>query len=313
MNRPTIGVIGIGYWGNKIAREYLTIQRRFGTVRLAAICDARKDQLEKFRARLQYPRKRTHSDVQDFLQSDIQGVHICTPNDTHYEIASSALDQGKVVLVEKPLTMRYIDAQRLVKKGQDLNLPVITGHIYRFNAAVKRAAQIVREEAFGRVIHVKIEWKALATFRDPKRDILFDLGPHPFDITNMLIDEWPHQVKCSTYDPRGVGISEIAYMQAGYRNQKVAHIELNWTYPAKTRAVSVIGQRQSLQIDCLNQVIDLYPSAGRPFRISSKRNNAMRAELLYFGKCCNRLEDPIGLGEFGLKVTEILDKKIRYV
>ena len=301
-------MIGLGYWGSKIAREYLTIQRRLGGLRLAAICDMERDRVETFRRRNGYPRKRAFCNIGDFLKSGIQGVHICTPNATHYEIASSALDHGKAVLVEKPLTTRTSDAKRLVRLGARLDLPVMAGHIYRFNAAVKRAAEILHEETFGDIRHIKIEWKALATFRDPQRDILFDLAPHPFDITNMLIDEWPLKVKCSLHDPRGVGINEVAYIQAGYGGRKSVHIELSWAYLPKTRSVSVIGNGQSLQIDCLNQAIYLYHDSSPPERVTFERNNAMRAELLHFGKYCNRSKDPMSLGEIGLRVTEILDE-----
>ena len=311
MSRPAIGVVGIGYWGTKIAREYLTIQRKFGTVELAAICDSREGQIQKFRARLGYPRRRTFSELQDFLKSGVEGVHICTPNDTHYEIASSTLDEGKAVLVEKPMTMKYRDAESLVRKGADLNLPVIAGQIYRFNNGVKRAAQIVQGGALGDISHIKIEWKALATFHDPNSDILFDLGPHAFDITNMLIGEWPIHVECSSYDPRSTGISEIAYLRASYKDRKAVHIELNWAYPAKTRTVSVIGKRKSLHLDCLNQIITMYSNSARPVRMGFRRNNAMRSELLYFGKCCSHLNDSMGIGEIALKIVEILDKKTR--
>jgi UDP-N-acetylglucosamine 3-dehydrogenase len=308
LSRPAIGVIGIGYWGTKIAREYLTIQRKFGTVKLAAICDNRSEQVQAFRTGVGYPRKRTFSDLQDFLKSDLQGVHICTPNDTHYEIASSALDEGKAVLVEKPMTTSYRNAQNLVRKGADLDLPVIAGHIYRFNNGVKQAAQIVQRGALGEISHMHIEWKAFATFHDSNSDILFDLGPHTFDITNMLIGEWPLHVEYSSYDPRRIGINEIAYLRASYKNRKTVHTELSWTYPSKTRSVSVIGQRKSLHLDCLNQIITMHSGSARPVRIGSRRNNAMRSELLYFGKCCSRLNDSMGIGKTALRIVKILDK-----
>jgi UDP-N-acetylglucosamine 3-dehydrogenase len=308
LSGQAIGVLGIGYWGTKIAREYLTIQRKFGTVKLAAICDNRPEQIQRFRTRMNYPRKRTFSDLQDFLKSDIKGVHICTPNDTHYEIASSALDEGKAVLVEKPMTTSYRDAQSLMRKGAGLDLPVIAGHIYRFNNAVKLAAQIVQHGALGEVSHMHIEWKAFATFHDSNSDILFDLGPHTFDITNMLIGEWPLRVEYSSYDPRRIGIDEIGYLRASYKNRKTVHTELNWTYPTKTRSVSMVGKRKSLHLDCLNQIITMYSGSARPVRINCTRNNAMRSELLYFGKCCSRLNDPMGIGKTALRVVEILDK-----
>jgi UDP-N-acetylglucosamine 3-dehydrogenase len=311
LSKPAIGVIGIGYWGAKIAREYLTIQRKFGTMRLAAICDSRQEQVQTFRSRIGYPRKRTFSNPQDFLKSGVHGVHICTPNSTHYEIASSALDEGKAVLVEKPMTISYRDAQGLVKKGADLNLPVIAGHIYRFNNGVKWAAQIIQRGTLGDISHLDIEWKAFATFHDSNSDILFDLGPHAFDITNMLIGEWPLHVKYSSSDPRRTGINEIAYLHASYKDRKTAHIELNWAYPAKTRSVSVIGQRKSIHIDCLNQIITMYSGSARPHKIGFRRNNAMRSELLYFGKCCAQLNDSMGIGDIALKVVGILDKTRR--
>jgi UDP-N-acetylglucosamine 3-dehydrogenase len=307
LNRPKIGVIGLGYWGNKIAREYLTIQRRFGGLTLAAVCDLDKDRIETFRHHHGYPLKRLFSNIDDFLASEVQGVHVCTPNASHFDIAISALDLGKAVLVEKPMTTSYRDAKTLVKQGARLGLPVMAGHIYRFNAAVKRAANLVHAETLGKIRHIKIEWKALATFRDPQRDIIFDLAPHPFDITNMLIDEWPLKVKYSLHDPRNVGVNEIAYIQATYRGQTSVHIELSWAYVPKTRAVLVIGDRRSLQLDCLNQNIHLYHDSRKSKKVIFERNNAMRAELIHFAKYCTRPREPLDLEKVGLRVVEILD------
>jgi predicted dehydrogenase len=220
------------------------------------------------------------------------------------------MERGKAVLVEKPLTTEYGDALRLLKKSADLSLPVLAGHIYRFNNSVRKAADIIHSGILGQVSHIKIEWKALWSSPLPQRDILFDLGPHPFDITNILIKEWPASIRSSFHDPRLAGVNEIAYLQAKYSKRKTVHIELSWVFPTKTRSVAVIGDKNSLQMDCLNQRLTLF-TRNRAQTIDVERNNTMKDELLYFANCCDIGRDPKGLGQIGLEVVRILDRTIR--
>jgi predicted dehydrogenase len=302
--------MGLGYWGTKIAREYLKVQRETGLVKLAAVFDKKHAAVSKFLDHYPLARSRAYFGLDEFLESQIQGVHICTPNDTHYQLAELALEFGKGVLVEKPLTTDYSQAEKLLRTGRNSNLPVLTGHIYRFNNGVRKAAGMISRGSLGKVSHLGIQWKALANFPERQRDILFDIGPHPFDIANILIKNWPNSVRSSLHAPRSKGINEVAYLQARYPKGRTAHIELNWVFPTKTRSVAVIGDKRSLLIDCLAQDLSLF-TRNRVQRVEVDKNNAMQDELLYFARCCSSREDPKRLGEKGLQVVRILDRMIK--
>jgi len=133
MRRFEVGVLGVGYWGRKIVEEYSSIQN----VKVKAVSDLMDRNLEYCRDRYQVP-VLVHDYKEVIEDNAIQAVHICLPNALHYQACKEALERGKHVLVEKPITLSSEDGRKLVELAEEMNLTLSVGHIYRFNNAWPR-------------------------------------------------------------------------------------------------------------------------------------------------------------------------------
>ena len=143
MIKIKIVVIGAGRWGKKHIEEYLKIK----DVELSWVSDLSKENLKLCEEK--YNIKNVTTDYNDILSSDIQAVSICTSNETHFEICKDALNAGKHVLVEKPLTLDSKKAYELVKIAKKSKKLLAVGHIFRYNNAINEVKKLVENNYFG--------------------------------------------------------------------------------------------------------------------------------------------------------------------
>jgi len=276
-----VGVIGVGYWGKKIANEYLQLSKENSFVDLYAICDLLEDNL-KYYENNGVPRV-TRNYKETISSSNVDAVNVCTPNETHYKICTEALEAGKHVLVEKPMTLSSAEAYELVDVAHKENLVLSVGHIFRFNNALRMARDLIKNGFFGDIFHLKLQWTTLMPPIEG-RDIITDLAPHPFDILHFLLGSWPLKMTCKAKAYRRKKHEELAYIVAEFRNNVMAHIELSWLSPGKTREVYVIGSDRSAKIDCLSQDLKVFEDNGFHDVYVSK-NNTIQDELMHFVHC----------------------------
>jgi predicted dehydrogenase len=282
MKRTNVAVIGAGYWGKKIVYEYSELAKNGFEVNLSAVCDLSMENLQFCNKSYGIPN--ICSSLEDILSDrEIDAVNICTPSETHYKITKAALEEGKHVLVEKPMSLNSSEAYELVDLADEKGLVISVGHIYRFNNAVRKVRSLIEEGFFGDVFYLKLRWTTLCPPLKG-RDILTDLAPHPFDIINFLLNDWPSKLSCKAKTYRRKELEEVAYCVAEFDNGVMAHIELSWLLPGKTREVNVSGSKGFAKIDCLNQVIEGYKN-GEIYAIPVKRNNTIKDELEHFIKC----------------------------
>jgi len=282
MRRVNVAVIGVGYWGKKVLSEYAQLAKRNSDVCLHSVCDLSEKNLKFCEGNYDVPHlTKYHKNV--IASPEISAINICTPNETHYEICREALEAEKHVLVEKPMTLSSGEAYKLVDLARTKNLVLSVGHIFRFNRALEKVRSLVKNGFFGDLFWLKLQW---ATFMPPIEsiDIITDLAPHPFDILNFLLDEWPLKITCKAKAYRREKLEETAHVIAEFKNNVMANIELNWLSPVKTREVSVMGSKRFAKIDCLTQEIEVFEN-GHFYNIPVTRNNTIEAELEHFIKC----------------------------
>jgi predicted dehydrogenase len=219
------------------------------------------------------------------LSSDaIDAVHICTPNETHYQICKEALNAGKNVLLEKPMALRAKSAWELVGMAEHKDLILQVGHIFRFNNALKMIRDLMVQNYLGELYYLKLQWTTLCP-SPLGRDIIFDLGPHPVDILNFLLSKWPETVTCKAKAYRRKKLEELAYATMEFDEKVIAHMELSWLEPGKTRQVTVIGSERAANIDCLNQTIQVYENGdGDSFNLNVVKNNTIFDEISHFAE-----------------------------
>ena len=169
-----IGVIGYGYWGPNIVRNFNGID----SAKVISLCDLNDGVLGK--ARKLYPAMATSTDVNDVLSSkDIDAVAIITPVFTHFELAKKALENGKHVFVEKPFTSTVAQAEELVELADKKNLKIMVDHTFLFTGAVRRIKELIEEGTLGKLYYYDSMRVNLGLFQHDV-NVVWDLGPPRF-------------------------------------------------------------------------------------------------------------------------------------
>jgi UDP-N-acetylglucosamine 3-dehydrogenase len=304
-----VGVIGAGYWGKKVISEYLALAKEDPNVNLLRVCDIQEQNLRCCSEVFQIPKEQLLNSHKEVLAlGNIDAVHICTPNETHYEICKAALMAGKHVLLEKPMTLSSQQAFELeaLAKKEELGLQV--GYIFRFNNALREVRKLIRDNFFGDLYYLRLQWTTLM-LPTPKRDIIFDLGSHPVDIVNFLLDMWPSKVFCRARAYTRETLPETAYAVMDLDARIMASIELSWLQPGKERRVDVIGSKRSAAIDCLKQNVEIFENHGKnAFKIDVQRNNTILTELKHFVDHISENSESVNSGLVGPTNVLVLEE-----
>jgi len=295
-----VGVIGTGYWGKKLVDEFSNIQN----VSIEAIADLSEENL-KFCAD-RFGVDRTLSDYQDLLaMPDIKAVAIATPNETHYEICKTAIESGKHVLVEKPITLDSKQGWELVRLAEENNLSLSVGHIFRFNNAIAEIKRLIKERFLGKIFLVDFTWTNQEKLFEG-RDVIFDLAPHMFDMMNFLLDKWPVEISTVASSHRN-NVYETAHIHANFDDGLLASVYLSWVIPKKTRQLSLIGESRSMFVNAVGQQVTVFES-GYTYELGIERNNTIRDELLHFIDSIGKpMAETKNSGIVGVKTIEMIE------
>ena len=304
-----VGVIGAGYWGRKVIQEYLNLSQINKDVRLLAVSDVSPNSLALYKDKAHIPF--LYSDFKELIEHpDIDAVHICTPNESHFNIGMTALKAGKHVLMEKPIAVTPQHASEMVSFAHFRERILCVGHIYRFNNAIGEARRIIQSKKLGRLFHVRLQWTTYESLM-LGRDIIFDLGPHPIDIMNKLLDDWPETVNCNAISCRQTN-EEVAYISCEFKDGLSSQVEMSWLLPGKVRDLSIIGSEGSLKIDCLNQKMELYNGNHHTLTLEAVANNTILSEITHFVQNVSRVRDEKAQanlqnsGVLGARVVDVL-------
>lgn len=306
-----VGVIGAGYWGKKIINEYLALSKNDADVGLLGVCDVDEKNLKLCSEAFQIPKTLLVKNYKEILDSDdVTAVHICTPNETHYETCRQALMAGKHVLIEKPMTLDSQEAFELLRLAEKEKLVLQIGYIFRFNNALRKIRKLIKNGFFGDLYYLRLTWTTLI-HPTPKRDIIFDLGAHPVDILNFLLETWPRKVSCSAKSFTRKQLPEVAYATLDIAQHTLANIELSWLLPNKERSVYIVGSMRSARVDCLDQTVQIFENHDmEPYKIEVMRNNTILDELDNFVNHIRGAGDPLNSGEVGpINVSVLEDLK----
>ena len=260
-----IAVIGAGYWGAKLAREYAAIESSTNEASLSMVVDSYAPALNSVSAELGQNGRTFSTDYQDAIRSDrVDAVHIALPTPLHYATARSALEAGKHVLVEKPMASTSREAFKLASLAEQTGLVLQVGHIFRFNAALKMVRKMIHEGRIGKVYYAKLEW-TVDQIPSGDRDIVFDLAPHPIDVLNYLLDEWPVNVEAmgESYHRKKDSLEEMAFINLEFPDRITSNVYLSWIQPgSKDRLIRVVGEEGTLFCDALSQTVTLHTKKG---------------------------------------------------
>ncbi len=238
-----IGIIGYGYWGINLLRNFL----HTANCTVSAICDARPERLEK--ALLVEKNLETFTDVDDFLtHAKIDAVVIATPVFLHYLIAKKALLAGKHVLVEKPLTSSSNEAKELIEISEQKKLVLAVDHTFLYTNSVQKIKHLIDNGELGALQYFDSTRINLGLFQ-PDVNVIWDLAPHDISILNYLVKERPVSLQCTGQSHTNNGLENIAYLSLQYQSNFIAHFNCSWISPVKIRRILIGGDQKMCLYD----------------------------------------------------------------
>jgi predicted dehydrogenase len=255
-----LGVIGYGYWGPNLVRNFATGQR----TKVVAIAEQNANRRQV--AQTAYPHIKVVEDAKAlFADPDVDAVAIATPIFTHYELAKLALESGKHVLVEKPLTPSVAQAEELAALADKQKRTLMCDHTFVYTGAVRKIRDLVVTGELGRILYFDSVRINLGLFQ-PDFNVIWDLAPHDLTIMDYVISQtlglearWVSAIGASHYGRH----ENLAYVTVGFDNELLASVHVNWVAPVKTRRTIVAGDKKMVVWDDTSPVepVKIYDSS----------------------------------------------------
>ena len=318
-----IGVIGCGYWGPKLARNFHDLPE----CELSYVADFRNDRL--IHMQNLYPQVQVSEDYRDMLASEVDAVAIATPVSTHYRLGMEALRAGKHVLIEKPLAASSAEAWELVRTADSGKRVLMVGHTFEYNPAVEAVRTIIQSGQIGEIYYINATRVNLGLFQ-PDINVVWDLAPHDLSILNYILESQPLTVSArgGVYVQRERGIHDVAFLTLRYPGQVMAEVRVSWLDPVKTRRYTVVGSKKMLVYDDIAhaKVIIYDKGVDRPpysdtleeFQLSYRHGveyaypvlwtEPLRLECQDFVRSIQQGTKPRSDGRSGARVVDILEK-----
>lgn len=239
-----IGVIGCGYWGPNLVRNFAAMD----AVEVVGVSDLRPARLDFIRR--QYPAIKllTGQPSEIIGSAEIDAVVICTPVSTHFELAKQALEHGKHVLIEKPFTATVDEAEQLIELAEKKNLRLMVDHTFIYTGAVQTIKHQIDSGNLGDLYYFDSVRVNLGLFQHDI-NVIWDLAPHDVSIMDFLLGRSPRAVSATGAAHFETGIENIAYVTTFYDDKLVGHIHVNWLAPVKVRRTLVSGSKKMIIYD----------------------------------------------------------------
>lgn len=235
-----VAIIGYGYWGPNLVRNFSTVTN----CRIQIVADIKSERLQNL-IKL-YPSIKTTSEIEDVINNPtIDAVVIATPVFTHFNIAKRALEQGKHVLLEKPMTSTVQEAHELIELSEKKNKLLMVDHTFLYTGAVQKIKKLIDSGDIGAVKYFDSTRINLGLFQHDV-NVLWDLAPHDISIMNHIISEKPYSIQAVGISHTNNGIENIAYMTVNYNSDIIAHFNCSWTSPVKIRSILIGGDKKMI-------------------------------------------------------------------
>jgi len=292
------GVVGVGYWGTKVLEEYAALRDDGELDRVAAF------DLDESRLEAATDADDAFTDIDSLLES-VDAIHVCTNNQTHFDIAMAAMDRNVDVLVEKPLTTDRDRAFDLVERASESGQILQTGHVFRFANVVRTLRDLVDEGYFGEIQYYNVAWTHQIEPRDDG-DVLWDLIVHPLDILNFVSGAWPNVVGGTVGSFRRDDVNEVSTIQLADETTR-ANIQVSWVDPVRRRLFQVVGSERSAVAACAAQEMTVYED-GESFRYDVTPNNTIRTEAENFLDAIETRRNTFNSAIVGARIVDLIQE-----
>ncbi|KPK63694.1 hypothetical protein AMJ83_05700 [candidate division WOR_3 bacterium SM23_42] len=315
-----LAVIGLGHWGHRLIPKFL-VHPRVDGLYCHDVDASRRAMISK-----EFPEVIVASDYASVLANpEVDAVFVATPVATHYDLAKKALEHGKHVLVEKPLTNSVRDAQALVELAATRKLTLMVDHITIYHGAVRKIKDLIDSQSVGDIIYIDAVRVNLGIFQCDV-NVVWDLAIHEFAIIDYLLGEMPRAVTCVGAAHYGE-LEEAAYVTLFFGQGVIAHIHVSWLSPVKTRRLILGCTRKMLLFDdtspseklmLFDRGVGRSPDADVDGPAITYRDGATEAvsydttEPLFtvidaFLRSIHEKQEPLANGESGLRMVRILE------
>ena len=315
MVERNIAVIGCGYWGKNLVRNFSELGA------LHTICDVDPRVREQFRSR--YPEVNTESEYSQVLQNkEIKGVVISTPAVLHYQMVKEALVAGKDVFVEKPLALKVEEGEELVELAEKNNQVLMVGHLLEYHPGVVKLKELIDKGELGKIQYIYSNRLNLGKFRT-EENIMWSFAPHDISVLLLLMGgEMPQKISAHGGYYLHQDVADVTLTTMEFRDGVRAHIFVSWLHPYKEQKLVVVGDRKMVLFDDGNPKEKLFlyghqiewverkpvprPKEAEVIEVSSEE--PLRIECQDFLNCIETRQKPKVDGRKGLQVLEILSR-----
>jgi len=312
-----VGVVGLGYWGPNLARNFAAI----AGCELAWLCDGDADRLESVGASL--PRARRTGSLDELLEDrELDAVVLATPVPSHAELAERALAAGKHCFVEKPLAQTVADAERAVAAAERSRRTLMVGHLLEYHPGVAKLKQIADGGELGEIHYIYSNRLNLGKLRADE-NALWSLGAHDVSVLLHLAGEEPHELEARGESYMRPGVEDVVFGFLRFPSGLAAHLHLSWLDPHKERRFTVVGSRRMATFDDmdLERKVTVYDKgfdqaagswgeyitrSGDIWSPSIPNREPLRLECEHFVACLRERHTPVSDGHSGLRVVRVL-------
>jgi predicted dehydrogenase len=317
-----IGVIGYGYWGPNLVRNFAEL----GRAEVAAVADLDQKKLDLVARR--FPAVKVTKDFHDLLRDPaIDAVAVATPVNTHFELGMAALKAGKHLWLEKPMAETSLQARKLLEEAEKRKLILHVDHTFIYTGAVRKMAELMQAGELGKILYYDSTRVNLGLFQ---RDVsvISDLAVHDFSILDHLLGEQPVAVSAGGINHFPGTPENLAYITLFYDSGAIAHANVSWLAPVKVRTVLVGGTKKMFVYDDLqpSEKLKIYdkgvsftddPAQIYQMRVGYRTGDmwapkldegeALRVEGEHFVDCVEQNKTPLTDGRLGLRVIEVIE------
>jgi len=316
-----VGLIGFGYWGPNLARNF-SLNSDF---ELSAICDFSSDRLET--AAKHYPQVNLYKDLNEFYNDKaLDAIAIATPVATHYKLAKNAILSGRHVWLEKPMTETVAQAEELIELAAKKKKVLLVDHTFVYTGAVRKIKEIIDKGEIGDLIYYDSTRVNLGLFQQDV-NVIWDLAPHDISIMDYLMPFKKVVVSATGSHYYGSEIVPKSLVTVYMENNTVAHINVSWVSPVKIRQTLIGGSTKMILYDDnqLSEKVKIYDKrvelghtmeelyhlkvqyrVGDMYAPKIDDQEALALETSHFAECLMNGKKPLTDGKAGLEVVKVL-------
>jgi predicted dehydrogenase len=240
-----VGVLGCGYWGPLLVRNFKGLPR----CRLKAVCDVNAARLKHLTTL--YPDVEVMTNPQQFVNGKgLDAVIIATPVKDHYSFAKASLLAGKHTFIEKPMASSSAECEELIEIAQRNGLILMIDHTFLYSAPVRKIAEIVQAGDLGEIRYINCRRLNLGLFQKDI-NVAWDLAPHDISIILHVLGEFPTTINCQGNAHITPGVEDVTNMSLSFPRKRFATIQSSWLEPRKIREMTIVGTRRMIVYDDL--------------------------------------------------------------